>query len=86
LKDKEVFKELEIGSNDLESMCKQVDDLDEDSEGPRIQTIHSQIVFSPFPIDGPFDFRVRAQTESEELAGIGLAIRQGTVESEPASK
>ena len=47
-----------------------------DERKDRILALQSMFVFSPFQLEGPCTLKVRVETESGELRGVGLRIDQ----------
>lgn len=74
LRDEDVIAE---GILDDAQLANVVDATEEATDGERkdkAQVLRTLFVFSPFQLDGPCVLRVRAETEEEELRGLGLRI------------
>jgi hypothetical protein len=72
LRDDETLQELVVSDTELETLP----DVSSDSEESQERTLVMQmlLVFSPLRFDRPGILRVHAQTEAEELRGIGLLV------------
>lgn len=44
---------------------------------PTMQQIFADFIFSPLNLEGPCTLRVRAHTDTGEIRGLGIAIRDG---------
>ena len=76
LKDDDVLTEAEVpGANLIPDPAYPLPPNDDDSDN-RLQRLQSLFAYAPFPIEKPCRIRVRVQTESEELRGLGLRIQQ----------
>ena len=49
--------------------------MEQTDEDGRLQQVFAEFVFSPLVLDGPCVLRVRAQSESGELRGLGLKVQ-----------
>lgn len=81
LRGEEQLAEAALDETQLVNAVNATDDVPEDERKDRVQVLQAHIVFSPFNIDGPCILRVRAETEDEELRGLGLQIQQAQGES-----
>ncbi|MEA3291729.1 MAG: hypothetical protein U9Q71_05420, partial [Pseudomonadota bacterium] len=83
LKDEDVLRELTLDEKKLETQIEATSDLPKEGLENRIHTAHFLMVFSPFKLDGPCVLRVRAQTGSGELRGVGLRVSAKVPEPVP---
>lgn len=51
-------------------------DVPADERKERVLALQSMFVFSPFQLEGPCTLKVRVETESGDLRGVGLRIDQ----------
>lgn len=80
LKDEETFAELPVRQNQLAGTSQASEDEEDDG---KLQVTQCLLVFSPFAVEKPCTLRIRAITESEELAGLGLHIKAAPQDSTP---
>ncbi len=76
LKDDEVLQELVIDDEQLAKSRESIPNLSSDEQQDGVQVFHAMTAFSPIQFDGPCALRVRAQTEDEEIRGVGLKVEQ----------
>lgn len=74
LKDDEVIALAEIDAQDLADAEDAIDDNPGDECKNQMQVFLTLFTFSPFQIQESCVLRVRAQTNEEELRGLGLQI------------
>lgn len=76
LKDETVLVEGEIPQNELPELQPTSGVVEgEAGVGGRLFAVQSQIVISPFAVEGPCILRVRVETEEGELKGQGLGVQ-----------
>jgi hypothetical protein len=84
LKDDALLAEAALDDTQLANAVEAFADVPEDERKERVQLLQSMFVFSPFQLDGPCKLRVRIETESVELRGVGLRIDQAPAVDSPA--
>ena len=80
-KDDAVLAEAALDDTQLSNAVEAFADVPEDERRDRVQSLQSMFVFSPFQLEGPCTLRVRIETESGELRGVGLRIGQAPTEN-----
>lgn len=70
LKDEEVLATLEVPDEIIKELLKKKSDDDD----ARVSFIQVGVNFAPLNLEEPCKLRVRADTESEELKGLGLHV------------
>lgn len=83
LKDDAPLAEAALDDTQLANVVEAFADVPEDERKERVQLLQSMFVFSPFQLEGPCTLKVRIETESGELRGVGLRIGQAPAESPP---
>ena len=81
LKDDAVLAEAALDDTQLSNAVEAFAEVPEDERRDRVQLLQSMFVFSPFQLEGPCTLRVRIETESGELRGVGLRIGQAPAEN-----
>jgi Family of unknown function (DUF6941) len=76
LKEKDTLIEQKFTDEQLMQSLDTVSGAQKPKVGDLIQVLRISFIFSPFIIQSPCTLRVRAQTDSGELRGMGLAIEQ----------
>ena len=76
LKDDTQLAEGVLDETQLAGAVDASTDVPADERKDRILTLQSMFVFSPFQLEGPCTLKVRVETESGELRGVGLRIDQ----------
>ena len=76
LKDDTQLAEGVLDETQLAGAVEASTDVPADERKDRILTLQSMFVFSPFQLEGPCTLKVRVETESGELRGVGLRIDQ----------
>ena len=74
LEDDAVLQELVIDNEQLAKSRESIPNLASDEQQDSVQVFHAMTAFSPIHFDGPCALRVRAQTEDEEIRGLGLKV------------
>src|SRR3990172_3366402 len=72
LKDDTQLAEGVLDETQLAGAVEASTDVPADERKDRILTLQSMFVFSPFQLEGPCTLKVRVETESGELRGVGL--------------
>lgn len=80
LKDDAMLAEAPLDEAQLANAVEAVADVPEDERRERVVVLQSMFIFSPFQLDGPCTLKVRIETESGELRGLGLSIGHAPVE------
>lgn len=80
LKDDAVLAEAALDDTQLSNGVEAVAEVPEDARKERVQLLQSMFVFSPFQLEVPCALRVRIETESGELRGVGLRIEKAPPE------
>ncbi len=75
-KDEDVLQEIAVDKDQLDAAIEQDLEANNGETKERAQVAQFGMVFSPMQLTEPCTIRVRAQTESGELRGIGLNINK----------
>jgi len=86
LKDDETLQEMTVAEDELSGASGLTEDLPEDQRRDRFQMTQFLLVFSPIRFEKPCTLKVRAQTESDELRGVGLNVAEMPSPAESASE
>lgn len=76
LRDNEVLQQIVADDKQLSAASESSRDMTDDELQDRLYIFHFLLVFSPIQFDAPCVLKVRAQTESDELRGMGLIVAQ----------
>ncbi len=82
-KDDAQLAEGALDETHLTNVVEAFEDVPEGERKDRVQLLQSMFVFSPFQLEGPCTLRVRIETESGELRGVGLRIDQAPAANPP---
>ena len=77
LKDETVIQEVTLSDDQIAQGNEATTTTEDDNQ--KCLTSHVTTAFSPIQFDAPCILRVRAQTEGEELKGLGLKVEVGPV-------
>lgn len=76
IKDDEVLLQHSTSDEQLAKAASERSDTPDDEQQDRVRVFQFMTTFSPIQFDGPCSLRVRAQTETEELRGLGLKVEE----------
>ncbi len=79
-RDDEVMYELAVDEKQLANAKNAASEAADDGQPGRVQLFHFINAIAPMKFEGPCKLRVSAQTEDEEIRGLGLQVMQGIID------